>query len=111
VDAELDRTAACNKLLLARAVPQSRAGSAGGQLDVRGVRSSAGCDIEQRSADRRMSLPEPTRLVYELTDALVARSRDTEPLGLRPDQAIDLRDRNRSLREALDEIEQARGES
>jgi hypothetical protein len=58
-----------------------------------------------------MSLPEPTRLVYELTDTFVARSRDTEPLSLRPDQAIDLRDRNRSLREALDEIEQARGES
>jgi hypothetical protein len=58
-----------------------------------------------------MSLPEPTRLVYELTDALVARSRDTEALGFRSDQAIDLRDRNRSLREALDEIEQARGES
>jgi hypothetical protein len=101
----------CNKLLLAGSVAESRAGPASGKLDVGRVRAGSGSDVEDGAADGRMVPPEPPRLVHELADSFVARSRDTDSLGLGSNQSIDIRDRERLLSESLDEVEQRRGKS
>jgi hypothetical protein len=101
----------CNKLLLAGSIAESRARPAGGKLDVGRVRSRPGSDIEDGAADGRMIPPEPPRLVHELADSFVTRSRDTDSLGLGSDQSIDVRDRERLLGESLDEVEHRRRES
>jgi hypothetical protein len=101
----------CNKLLLAGSVAESRAVSASGKLDVGRVRARAGSDIEDGAADGRMTPPEPPRLVYELADSFVTRSRDTDALSLGANKSIDVRDRERLLGESLDEVEHRRRKS
>jgi len=74
------------------------------------MRTSPGCDIDERASQRRVSVLEPASLVHKLAHAFVARSRDPVPLRLRADQSIDLSDRHRALGKALDEVVEARGE-
>lgn len=65
-------------------------------------------DVDEDARSRRSHATQAARLVDELADALIARPRQSETLGLPPESPVDLGDRNVRIVETHERFDEPR---